>query len=233
MAGKTKEAVEEVKRRIISSCVKMFIEKGYKGTRFKDIVKDANVSTSTIANLFGSKDGILLVLTESMFENQFDIAKGCIGEDTWPVLLYALETSIQLTITELNENLRDIYVEAYTQPTIMELIHKKTSLELFKIFGEYLPKCTQSDFYELEIGTASIMRGYMAKPCDMYFTLERKIQCFLTITLRVFNVPEEEQERIFNYIKKLDIQKIANEVIQKMFTTLAMKFDFTLNNKEE
>ena len=32
----------------------------------------------------------------------------------------------------------------------------------------------------------------MAHPCDMYFTLERKIERFLSINLNIFKVPESE-----------------------------------------
>ena len=39
-----------------------------------------------------------------------------------------------------------------------------------------------SDFYESDIGSAAIMRGYMARPCDVYFTLERKLERFLQLT---------------------------------------------------
>ena len=51
-----------------------------------------------------------------MFGNQFDISGKMVGENTNPVLLYAVETCLQLTLAELNENLREIYVEAYTVP---------------------------------------------------------------------------------------------------------------------
>lgn len=60
-----------------------------------------------------------------MFGNQFNISGKIVGESTNPVLLYAVETCLQLTLAELNENLREIYVEAYTVPENIELIHKK------------------------------------------------------------------------------------------------------------
>lgn len=44
-----------------------------------------------------------------MFGNQFDISGKMVGENTNPVLLYAVETCLQLTLAELNENLREIY----------------------------------------------------------------------------------------------------------------------------
>lgn len=118
-------------------------------------------------------------LTDFMFSQQFGIAGKLSAGGASPALVYALETSIQLALTELNEKLREIYIEVYTQPDILERIRQKTTAELQRIFGPYLLECSASDFYEMDIGTAAIMRGYMERPCDLYFTLERKIECFL------------------------------------------------------
>lgn len=164
-----------------------------------------------------------------MFGNQFDISGKMVGENTNPVLLYAVETCLQLTLAELNENLREIYVEAYTVSENIELIHKKTAVQLQKIFVPYLPDYSASDFYEMEIGTSAFMRGYMARPCDMYFTLERKLARFLSMSLSVFKVPQEEQEAILSYIENLNIREIANKVMQQLFVTLEMKYEKGFN----
>ena len=192
--------------------------------------KKAGVTPSTFYNIYHTKGSILTELTEFMFGNQFNISGKIVGESTNPVLLYAVETCLQLTLAELNENLREIYVEAYTVPENIELIHKKTAVQLQKIFASYLPGYSASDFYEMEIGTAAFMRGYMARPCDMYFTLERKLARFLSMSLSVFKVPQEEQEAILSYIENLNIREIANKVMQQLFVTLEMKYEFTLTN---
>ena len=89
---------------------------------------------------------------------------GAEGAQLPPVYIYAVETAIQMTLTELNENLREIYIEAYTEKEASEYILRETAKELHGIFGSYLPDATERDFYDMEIGSASIMRGYMAHP---------------------------------------------------------------------
>lgn len=167
-----------------------------------------------------------------MFDNQFDIADQVIGNSAKPVMLYAVETAIQLALAEINENIKDIYVQVYTQPDTVAMIQEKMTKELHKLFGPYMPDCSQSDFYELEIGTSAIMRGFMAHPCDMYFTLERKIERFLSINMSIFKVPESEQQEVFEYMSKLDIRDIAMQVMHELFEALAMKFDFKLSEQE-
>ena len=204
-----RSSVIEAKNRILSACVKMFIEKGYKETTMLDIIREAGVSAGTFQNIFRTKDGVLTELVNVMFDNQFSTAESIVGGSSDPVLLYSVELAVQLTLAELNENLRQIYVEAYTQPKINEYICQKTSSELYKLFG-------------------GIMRAYMARPCDKYFTLERKLEKLLRMTLNSFDIPKDKQNQVVDYVDSLDIRSIADGVMQKLFETLAMKFDFSL-----
>ena len=220
---------EDAKRRILSSCVRLFILKGYRETTLADVMAEADVSSSSFRNIFGTKDGILSELVDVMFENQFEMAGAALENPASPAMLYAVETAIQMAITERNENLREIYLEAYANPDIAEQIHRKTAGAIARIFRPYLPECTDSDFYEMEIGTAGIMIGYMARRCDIYFTLERKLERFLHMALGAYQVPKPEQDAIVSRICKLDICRIADSVMQKLFAALAMKFDFSLN----
>ena len=220
------------KKRILTACVRLFLEKGYKGTTIAEILREADVSASTFQNIFHAKDGILVELVEFMFGNQFRMARQMAGETLPPVYVYAAETAIQMTLTELNENLREIYLEAYTQPETVEYIHQNTSTELYRIFSSYLPGYTESDFYELEIGSAGIMRGYMARKCDKYFTLERKLRRFLVMSLSAYKVPEEEQEQVLAFVAGLDVRKRAEQVMHQLFAALAMRFEFSLQGIE-
>ena len=222
---------EGSKRRILSVCVKLFIEKGFKKTTNAEILELADVTSSTFYNIFKTKDGVLLELTEFMFENQFGIAEKLVGEAASPVMVYAAETALQLTLTELNENLREIYVEAYSQPHIAEYIYQNTTNQLYKIFNSYMPNCSLSDFYEFEIGSAGIMRGYMSRPCDKYFTIEKKLERFIRMSLSAYSVPKEEQDKAVAYVLESDIISTANAVMKMLFEALSMKFDFTLSQK--
>ena len=216
------------KKRILTVCVKLFLEKGYKKTTLAEIIQKANVSYSSFQNIFRAKDGVLTELVQFMFSNQFAMARSEAGAALPPVYIYAVETAIQMTLTELNENLREIYIEAYTQKEASEYILQETAKELYQIFGPYQPQLTPRDFYDMEIGSASIMRGYMAHPCDEVLTLEKKVRLFLTMSLRAYNVPAEEVEAAIRFVEGLDIRAIAEQVMQELFQELAMRFEFSL-----
>ena len=221
------------KKRILTVCVRLFLEQGYKKTTVSEIVHKAEVSNSSFQNIFRAKDGVRTELVAFMFETQFDMARRNTGGQLSPLFVYAVETCIQLTLTELNENLREIYIEAYTQQEASEYIFRETARELHQIFGPYQPELTAQDFYYTEIGSASIMRGYMAHPCGGALTLEKKLRLFLTMTLRAYKVPEAEAEQAIRFVEGLDIRATAERVMQTLFQALAMRFAFSLPGIEE
>ena len=220
----------ETKRKILTACVRLFLEEGYKSTSVSRIVEEAGVARGSYLNLFPTKDKILLDLTESMFGGQFDVARSIADKKLPPVYAYAVETSLQLTLTELNENLREIYIEAYSQPDTAEFIYLHTTAELKQIFGANFPDYSESDFYEMEIGSAGMMRAFMTRHCDVYFALDRKIRRFLSMSLSAYHVPLEEQEKIMSFVSGLDIIKIAERVVQELIQALAMRFEFKLGS---
>ncbi len=222
----------ETKRKILTVCVRLFLEQGYKNTSVSQIVDEAGVARGSYLNLFPTKDRILLDLTETMFGGQFGMARSITDTKLPPVYTYALETAIQLTLTELNENLREIYIEAYSLPETSEYIYLHTTAELKQIFSANFPDYSDSDFYEMEIGTAGLMRNYMARKCDIHFPLERKLSRFLTAAMRVYRVPEDELEQTVRFVERLDIRSIAERVMYTLFQTLAMHYDFSLQEIE-
>lgn len=221
-----KGSKERTTQNILRTSVKMFLEKGFNNTRVTAIIKEAGCSISSFQNIFGTKEGLLKALAEIMFGNQFEMARRVGGVDMSPIFVYAAETSIQLTLTELNENLREAYVAAYSNDAAAEFIYRKTAVEIEKIFAAYNPDCDGSDFYELEIGSAGIMRGFMARKCDQYFTLEKKLVKFLTMTLRSYNVPKTEIDGAIDFVLSLDIRGISERIMHKLFEMLAMQFQF-------
>lgn len=107
--------------------------------------------------------------------------------------------------------------------------------ESCQCLGQYLPLVPpglyrESDFYELEIGSSGIIRAYMARSCDLYFTLERKLSRFLTMSLSAYSVPPNEQREILAHIRTLDIRGLSEQVMQELFRNLAMCFSFSLGN---
>lgn len=216
---------QDARRRVLAACARLFLEKGYTNTRMVDILREADVSSSSFQNIFRTKDGVLTAFVEIMFSGQFDAARQLMADAPTPAHVYAVETALQLALTELNENLRDIYLEAYTCPETLSLIHRRTARELQAAFGAYLPEATAADFLEMEVGTAGLMRAYMVSQSVPDFPLERKISRFLTMSLSVFHVPEDQRAQIIAHVATLDVCALARRVMDALFESLSMQFE--------
>ena len=223
---------QDAKKRILAVCARLFLEKGYTGTKVAEILKEADVSAGSFQNIFHSKDGVLAEFVGIMFSNQFDMARTLTAGVPTPAHVYAAETALQLALTEMNENLRDIYVEAYTYPAAAEIIHQRMAGVLHESFGRYLPEASESDFYEMELGTAGMMRSFMARPCNPYFTLEKKAQRFLEMALSVFHVPADEKSQIIAYVARQDIRAAAKQALDELFQSLSMQFEPSQNKTD-
>ena len=201
-------------QKVLRAAVALFLEKGYSKTTTGEIAKAAGIGQSSFFHVFPSKEALLLELVQRMFGGQFALAEQHSSTKDL-VSLYAVETALQLHIAELTEPLRELYVMGYTLPTTSAYIYRSTAERLQKIFGPYVPEAKAKDFYEMEIASASIMRGFMAVPCDLYFTMEAKVSRFLDCSLKLYNIPAEQRAIIIESVLKMDLHSMAAGIIQK------------------
>ena len=201
-------------QKMLRAAVALFLEKGYERTTTAEISSAAGMGQSSFFRAFPSKEALLLELVQRMFGGQFDLAEQHSGEED-PVFLYAVETALQLHIAELTEPLRELYVMAYSLPTTADYLYRSTAKRLQAIFGAYLPDAQPKDFYEMEIASASIMRGFMSVPCDLYFTPEAKIARFLDCALKLYDIPAEKRASVTAAVLRLDLHTLAADIIQR------------------
>lgn len=202
--------------KMMRAAVTLFLESGYQKTTIAQISNLAEMTTSAFFRAFPDKETILFSLTSYVFDYQFEQVELLLGEEGDPLLLYGVEIALQLYITEQSEALRDVYVMAHSLSTTSELIYKKMTNWLMHIFAKTMPAATGVDFYELEIASGSILRGYMAKPCDLYFTMERKLRRCLSITFKLYDVPLEIRESIISQVLAMDLYQFAENLIKEV-----------------
>lgn len=216
------EKYSEVRKRILNSAARLFLENGYSATSLKELAADAETNTGALMRIFGSKENILAVLVRYVLNEQFACAAEMVkGKTNDKILFYAAETSLQLYIVESNENIRDIYGTAYSLPVTTQIIQQTITCKLEEIFKEYLPHFETKDFYELEIASGGIMRGFMTIPCDMYFTMERKIKRFLETTFLVYRISEGKINEAIEFAAQFDFKTAAERVVNRVLEKAA------------
>lgn len=225
--GKRYQRMEETRAQVLREAVVLFLEQGYRETTLEQIAACTGRTKSAVLRAYPDKEAILYALATHMFGAQFSGARSMLGESADPLLIYGVETALQLHICEFSESLRDLYTAAYTLPSTTEYIYRRTVQELQQIFGKYLPDAVQSDFYELELVSAGVMRGLMARKCDMYFTIDKKIALFLRCALKVYDVPAEEREAVISQVLAMNLAEMARSTVENTIRLAQAGFDRT------
>lgn len=205
------------RNKMLLAAIQLFLEQGYEKTTTAQISKAAGMSPTSFFAAFENKEALLLTLTKIMFDSQFAKARS-FAKELEPLMVYCLETSLQIYITELSEPLRELYVMAYTLPSTSEYIYKSTSAQIKAIFSPFMPGAEDKDFYEMDIASGSVMRGFMAKKCDMYFTVQKKISRFLECCLKLYDVPEEKRKSLIEAVLAFDLSAVARKLIDEIVT---------------
>lgn len=221
MARPLKREKKDTKSMVLHAASKLFIERGYSNTRIKDIADEANVSYNEVFRILEDKETILCELVGLVLECQFETSKIILKDVTDDkILFYAFETVLQLHIAESIEHIREMYSVSYSLMNSSKVIYKTITSKLMDVFKDHLPHLEEKDFYELEIASAGIMRGYLTMPCDMYFTMDRKIRKFLETTFKIYDVPKEKIEEAIEFVSRFNFTEIASAVINNLFKYL-------------
>ena len=218
------------RNKILRSAVKLFLEGGYEKTPTANIAQAAGMAPSSFFAAFENKEALLYTLTESMFESQFDNTEKLIGSSADPLLVYAVETALQMYITELSEPLRELYVMAYSLPTTSEYIYQNTAKKVGTLFKDYVPGAQEKDFYEMDIASAGVMRGFMAKHCDLYFTIDQKLKRFLGCCFTLYHVPQEKQDEVIGAVLAMELKPIAEKIIADTVARAEQGFEEIMAN---
>lgn len=50
----------------------------------------------------------------------------------------------------------------------------------------------------------------MSVPCDMYFTMKRKVKRYLEITFLVYKVPDEKVQEAIQFVSTIDLPSLRS-----------------------
>ena len=212
---------EALRSQVLHTAARLFLEQGYTATTVREISKESKVEINAMVRAFGNKANILCELVEYVLEGQFAATEQFLkGVTDDPLLFYAAETTLQLYMAESGEQIRDLYSAAYSMPESSALIMRKITEKLEQLFKAYQPDLETKDFYEFEIATGGVMRGFMTVPCDLYFTMDRKVRRFIECVFRIFQVPEEKAEEAIAFVSRFDYPALARQTIDNMLAHL-------------
>ena len=221
---RSEEATAELHRKILTAATALFMQKGFERTTFVDIAKLSDVPKSKILYEFASKEEILSLLVTEFLDGvakASDAVSKKLTDDK--LLIFMANEVLQIYMAEMNEDMRNLYLSAYSMPkTSEEVLRRRTEL-YYKEFGEDFPDLELKDFYELEIASIGIMRAYISVPCSMYFTLEAKTDRLISTMLKIYDIGDERIEEVKEFMKKIDFEAVAKKTVEDVFEELGIK----------
>ena len=210
------------RRRILLKAANMFLSQGYTQTTLRELARESGVNIGSLMHLFENKENILCALVSVVLDGQFSAVQKLLSNMTDDkILFWAAETTLQLYMAESSEQIRDLYITAYSLPKTSDIIRRSIAQKMSEYFLPYNPGYQEKDFYEMEIATGGIIRGFMSVPCDMYFTMDAKVARYLETSFRVYKVPQEKTQEAIQFVSRFDFAQIAQNVIDSLLSMLA------------
>ena len=217
---------KELHRKILTAATALFVQKGYEKTSLTDIAKLSGVSKRIIIYEMNSKEEILVHLVAKFLDGiteASDAVSTKLTDDK--LLIFMANEVLQIYMAEMNEDMRNLYLAAYSMPKTSEAVLRIRSEMLFDKFGYLFPSFALKDYYELEIATMGIMRAYMSVPCDMYFTLEAKTDRLLSTMLKIYDVEKQTLDEVKEFIKKIDFESVSKNTVDAVFEEFSIRPD--------
>ena len=215
---------KELHRKILTAATALFVQKGYEKTSLTDIAKLSGVSKRIIIYEMNSKEEILVHLVAKFLDGVTEASDAVSTKLTDDKLLIFMANEVlQIYMAEMNEDMRNLYLAAYSMPKTSEAVLRRRSEMLFDKFGYLFPSFALKDYYELEIATMGIMRAYMSVPCDMYFTLEAKTDRLLSTMLKIYDVEKQTLDEVKEFIKKIDFESVSKNTVDAVFEEFSIR----------
>ena len=215
---------KELHRKILTAATALFVQKGYEKTSLTDIAKLSGVSKRIIIYEMNSKEEILVHLVAKFLDGiteASDAVSTKLTDDK--LLIFMANEVLQIYMAEMNEDMRNLYLAAYSMPKTSEAVLRRRSEILFDKFGYLFPSFALKDYYELQIATMGIMRAYMSVPCDMYFTIEAKVDRLLSIMLKIYDVEKQKIDEVKEFIKKIDFESVSKNTVDAVFEEFSIR----------
>ena len=219
---------------IIKLAAHLFIEEGYSKTTFARVARDLDLSTGNITFYFPSKDHLLAVLAEELFDFQTWLMEYEAKEGASSLLSYCLELTSIAAACEDDEITKDFFASSYKSPLILDLIRENDTEKTKRVFAEYRPDWTDEDWRATEnivsgIEYATIMTSEQDTPLD------KQVEKALDSIMMLYGVPEELRRAKIAKVLAMDYRNIGQRILKgfKEYIDKVNEENLKVANKEK
>ena len=202
----------DTRLQIIQLAARLFIDEGYTNTSFAKIAKILDISTGNITFYFKSKEHLMAVLVEEIFDFQEKLLEQAANEGRTSMLAYCLEITTISAACEEDEVAKDLFVSAYSSEMILNLIRENDTEKTKRIFGQYHPEWTDEQWAATENIVSGIEYATFVAS-EESVPLPLRIETALNTILTIYGVPEEMRKIKISKVFALDYRTLGKRVL--------------------
>ena len=197
---------------IIQEAARMFVEEGYSQSSINRLSKILDLSPGHITFYFPTKEHLLAVLVDEMFDYQRLMMEQEVREGKSSMLAYCLELTAMASVCEESEIARDFYASSYTSALTLTRIRENDAAKTRGIFIPFHPDWTEEQW----LATENIVSGIeyatiMTRETDT--PLEVQIEKTLDTILYLFGVPEEIRKTKIEKVLSMDYRALGHQLL--------------------
>ena len=216
---------------IVQLAAEHFIEYGYSKTSLSRLAKELDLSTGNITFYFPTKEHLLAVLVDELFDFQNILMDQAAEEGKSSLLAYCLELTAIASVCEESEVARDFYASCYTSPLTLELIRRNDTLKTKEIFSVYHPDWNDGDWVATEnlvsgIEYATIMTREENTP------LRVQIEKTLDTILYLYGVDSELRAQKIRKVLQMDYRALGHRLLTEFREYIEKVNEENLKNAE-
>lgn len=201
------------KLEIIRLSAHLFIEEGYSNTTFARVARELDLSTGNITFYFPSKEHLLLVLVEELFDFQSWLMDYEAREGASSLLSYCLELTSIAAACEEDEVTKDFFASAYSSSMILHRIRENDTEKTKQIFASYRPEWTDEDWRATENIVSGIEYATIMT-CESDTPLNIQLEKALDSILMLYGVPEQLRRQKIEKVLAMDYRGIGRRILK-------------------
>ena len=202
----------DTRMQIIRLGARLFIEDGYSKTTMKRISKELDLSPGNITFYFPTKDHLLAVLVNELFDFQKLMIERVTEDTKSSLFAYCLEFVTIAAACAESEVARDFYTSAYTSPYTLDLIRKNDVQKTKDVFGDFCKSFSEADWTATENIASGIEYGAIMtshENAELHLTIEKALNSILCL----YSVPEELRTQNISRVLSMDYRALGKRIL--------------------
>ena len=200
------------KLEIVDEATKQFLDKGFSHTTLASIAKALEMSTGNLTFHYPTKEHMLAELVDILCDFHWDRMEQEAGEGISSILAICLELTAMAGACEDDPVIRDFFISSYTSPMCLEIIRQNDAKRAKKVFRDYRPDWTDTQFLEAELLVSGIEYATLMTTAT-YIPFETRISGALNNILGIYGIPEETRNVKLKKVFAMDYRNIGKQAI--------------------